>query len=105
MSRVSLDRKYLYAVIIQVCFPYIVSNKNKCQKSNGLLQKKVQECKVSCSHSLWCQQLPQIVAWATGAEVKVEHGKADPVGCRAYWGKGEGASMANETLRCLKESR
>lgn len=23
-----------------------------------------------------------------GAEVKVEQGKADPIGCRAYWGKG-----------------
>lgn len=36
--------------------------------------------------------------------MKAEKGKADPVGCRAYWGKGEGASTANETLRlCLKE--
>lgn len=41
-----------------------------------------------------------------GAEVKAEQGKAGPVGCRAYWREGEGASMANETLRfCLKESR
>lgn len=41
-----------------------------------------------------------------GTEVKAEKGKADPVGCRAYWGKGEGSSTAKETLRlCLKESR
>lgn len=41
-----------------------------------------------------------------GAEVKAEQGKADPVGYRAYWGKGEGVSRADETLRlCLKESR
>lgn len=103
------------AVIIQVCFPYVTSNKNKCQKSNYFPWKKRGwgGCKVSYSQVIprgasckGCCGCPSSWQGLAGAEERTEQGKAEAAGSRADRGKGEGASAANETARfCLKESK
>lgn len=50
-------------------------------------------CGVSCQDGSSCAR-----AWRglAGAKVKLEQDKAEPAGCRAGWGTGEGASVANK---------
>lgn len=110
LSVVFLLPRWTESICVQLSFKYVfpILFQTKINAKSQIIfhGKKTQECKVSCSHSLWCQQLPQILAWASRSRGESRARKGRSCWLQGILGQGEQASIANETLRlCFKESR